>query len=94
MKKINLVILKCIPEDKQALTISAVHHYITAEDIMSRHHDYADDDIERFQTEVDHCMREWVDLYGLMSISKYTYFRVVYGRVSESPPTESTIKIL
>jgi hypothetical protein len=29
MKKINLVILKYIPEEKQVLTLSTVHHYIT-----------------------------------------------------------------
>jgi hypothetical protein len=30
MKKINLVILKGIPKEKQALTLSTVWHYITA----------------------------------------------------------------
>jgi hypothetical protein len=56
MKKINLIILKCIPEDKQALTLLVVHHYITTDDILSQHHDYLNDDIEWFQTESDHFM--------------------------------------
>jgi hypothetical protein len=69
MKKLNLVILKCIPEEKQALTLSTVQHYITAEDILSQHHDYSDEDIEQFQTEADHFMRGWVELYGLAGLS-------------------------
>ena len=73
MKNINLVILKCIPEDKQPLTLSAVGHYIAAEDILSRHHEYSDADIERFQTEADFFMREWVDLYALEGLSNYTH---------------------
>jgi hypothetical protein len=56
MNKINLVILKCIPEEKQAFTLSTVRHYITAEDIPSQHHDYSDEDIEQFKTEADHFM--------------------------------------
>jgi hypothetical protein len=48
MKKINLVILKCIPEEKQALTLSTVRNYIMAEEILSQHHDYLDEDIEQF----------------------------------------------
>jgi hypothetical protein len=73
MKKINLVILKCIPEEKQALTLSTVRHYITEEDILSQHHAYSDKDIEQFQTEADHFMRGWVDLYGLAGISNYIH---------------------
>jgi hypothetical protein len=73
MKKINLVILKCTPEEKQTLTLSTVRYYITAEDIPSQHHDYLDEDIEQFQTETDHFMRGWVDLYGLVGISIYIH---------------------
>jgi hypothetical protein len=58
-----------IPEDKQALTLSAVQHYTMAEYILCHHHNYSDDDIEQFQTEVDHFIREWVELYGLAGLS-------------------------
>jgi hypothetical protein len=73
MKKINLVIYKCISEEKQALTLSTVRHYITANDILSRHHYYSDEDIEQFQTEADHIMRGWVDLYVFAGLSNYIH---------------------
>jgi hypothetical protein len=73
MNNINLVILKYIPEEKQALTLSIVQHYITAEDILGQHHEYSDEDIEQFQTEVDHFMRGWVDLYRLVGLSNYIH---------------------
>jgi hypothetical protein len=58
---------------KQTLTFSAVQRYIKAEDILRQHHDSSDDDIERFQTEVDHFMCEWVDLYVLTGLSNYIH---------------------
>jgi hypothetical protein len=45
MKIIELVIRHCIPVERKILTLSAVQHYINAEDILSQHHDYADDNI-------------------------------------------------
>jgi hypothetical protein len=50
-----------------------LRHYITAKDILSQHHDYLDGDIEWFQTEADHFMREWVDLHRLMGLSNYIH---------------------
>jgi hypothetical protein len=73
MKKINLVILKFIAEDKHALTLSAVQHYITEENILIQHHDNSDDTIEWFQTEADHFMGEWADLYRLAGISNFIH---------------------
>jgi hypothetical protein len=49
---------------------------------LYRYHDCLYDYLERLQTEVDNFMREWLVLYGI--------FQVVYGRVSQSPTTEST----
>jgi hypothetical protein len=73
IKIFNLVILKFIPEENYALTLSTVWNYITAEDILIQHHYYTDEDIEQFQSEVDHFMRGWVDLYGLAALSNYIH---------------------
>jgi hypothetical protein len=40
---------------------------------LSQHHDYSDEDIEQFQTEADHFMWGWVDLYALAGLSNYIH---------------------
>jgi hypothetical protein len=65
MGKIDVVINKCIPEEKQNQTLSAMKHYLKAEEILSQHHDYSVADIVMFQAEADQFMQEWVALYGL-----------------------------
>jgi hypothetical protein len=73
MAKIDLVIQLCIPEDHQELTLSAVQHDLTAEEILSQHHDYSENDIHQLQDEADLFMMEWVSLYGNSGITNYIH---------------------
>jgi hypothetical protein len=73
MGKIDVVIKKCIPEEKKNQTLFAVKHYFKAKEILSQHHDYSMADIVMFQAKVEQFMREWVALYGLEGISNYTH---------------------
>jgi hypothetical protein len=70
---INVIINKCIPEENQNQTLSAVKHSLKAEEILSQHHDYSVADIVMFQAEADQFMQDWVALYGLAGISNYTH---------------------
>jgi hypothetical protein len=73
MAKIDLVIKWCIPEDRQELTLSAVKHHLAAEEILSQHHDYSENDIHKFQDEADLFMMEWVSLYDNAGIMNYLH---------------------
>jgi hypothetical protein len=71
MAKIDLVIQLCFPEDRHEITLSAVQHYLAAEEILSQHHDYSENDIWQFKDEADLCVMEWVYLYGNSWITNY-----------------------
>jgi hypothetical protein len=73
MVKIDLVIQLCIRQDRQELTLSAVQHYLTAEEILSQHRDYSENDIRQFQDEADLFMMEWVSVYGNTGITNYMH---------------------
>jgi hypothetical protein len=63
--KIDVVIKKCIPDEKQHQKIYAVKLYLKAEEIPSQHPNYSMANTVMFQAEADQFMREWVALYGL-----------------------------
>jgi hypothetical protein len=73
MAYIDLFIQLCFAEDHQEPTLSAMQHYLTAEEILSQYHDYSENDIHQFQDEADLFMIEWVYLYGSSGVTNYVH---------------------